>query len=117
MPALSLPGLGLGKFVAQPIESLDPGKGLFPEIMAVPLLVVVVLLGRWLRQHRAVVFDGHKLIEKERGDSSEHLMYDLGRDPAELRNLFGRPEARDIQRTLLGWLRRLTAEVDAYEPR
>ena len=62
-------------------------------------------------EHRAVVFRGHKLIEKRREPSTEYLLFDLRRDPGELRNLFGRAEAKDIQAVLLGWLDRLDAET------
>lgn len=65
-------------------------------------------------ERRCVVHLGHKLIETVERPESAFELYDLAHDPDETRNLFGRPEAADVQERLLGLLAAKVAESDAY---
>jgi arylsulfatase A-like enzyme len=60
--------------------------------------------------HQGIRTETHKLIEYTQGPA-EYELYDLKNDPLERQNLWGRPEAAQIQQDLLARMRKLAATI------
>jgi arylsulfatase A-like enzyme len=62
-------------------------------------------IGTYVREWRAIVYGGAKLIEKVKDPNSDFELYDLEKDPKERRNVFGQAAYAERQGTLLGLMR------------
>ncbi|HEY7422840.1 MAG TPA: sulfatase/phosphatase domain-containing protein, partial [Gemmataceae bacterium] len=63
-----------------------------------------------------VVTDRYKLVYFYEPDSNYWELFDLQKDPREMRSVYGRPEYTDVQKELTAELSRLRKELKVPDP-
>lgn len=68
-----------------------------------------------VRRHYGVRTEGYKLIRFYGHDINNWELYDLKRDPSEMKNLYGNPEYKKVQEELHAELKRLMIKYEDFE--